>query len=116
MDLHESTKNEGYLAVLEKPVEALTFEEMEKKQMSITIPQKDMQLEGDFAITRDFSLLDFIGPLYLYFSILSYEIALQLIGFYADKALKPSYPLYNRYLPSSSVPGTVQCTNPFCTN
>ena len=96
VDINDSTKNEGYLAPMEKCIKSLSIEEMEKKQSFVATLQSNMDLEGDFAITEGISPSEFIGPLYLYCNVVAYLCVYRLIAYYQDWSNKPSYTLFHR--------------------
>lgn len=95
--VQESTKNDGYMVVMEQPIRSLSYEDMEREQMFSVSHQVNMELDGDFAIKNTDTALEFTGPIYLYLSVLSKTVTNYLVAFYQDWSNKKDFTLYLWY-------------------
>lgn len=90
VEVQQTTKSEGYQAPVGAAVASVSLEVAVKRQAFasklVTLP-----LEGEFTVEVGTTLLDFIGPLYLYLSVVTNLVADYLVAYYGDWSVKPTY-------------------------
>lgn len=95
MEVQQTTKSEGYQAPVGAAVASVSLEVAVKRQAFasklVTLP-----LEGEFTVEVGTTLLDFIGPLYLYLSVVTNLVADYLVAYYGDWSVKPTYVKWER--------------------